>query len=553
MNVVEQTTAAFLARGRDRWIAAAAVFAAVFAYRFLSYTGFPNDHFVYLARAQQMLLGAWPVRDFVDPGFPLMYLTSASGLTLFGHNLLGEAVIVFGGFAAAAAMSFGLVRAVAGSTVVAAFAVTLQALAYPRSYSYPKLPLHALAIALCWAYLARPTRARRAGLAALVAVAALFRPDHGIVIALASLVAILWADSRPAPARAKTALGFAATAAAFVLPWFIFLQNTTGLAAYARSVIGFTSTKADVGRMGWPSFRLDALVTGQNAEAFLYYLFVLLPFVGAVVLLRRGTAAAPMPDAAGRLWTVIILAACVNATLLRNPLSNRLGDVAVPQTILAAWLLPAAWRTLRASRPPGRLALRTGVAAVVALLTLSVVEFGDTADRLDSIGPLRPGALARRAATVTRALRDIDTFFGIPTETPLAPLPLVTYLRACTQPDDRVMYVGYAPETYFFARRGFAAGQVVFEGTYYTSPEEQALMLSRLRREQAPVIAMPDENAADFRDKLDAVAAYIDANYARAGTIDLPGDRRGDVFLDRRRASAGVYAPLGWPCFARTD
>ena len=42
------------------------------------------------------------------------------------------------------------------------------------------------------------------------------------------------------------------------------------------------------------------------------------------------------------------------------------------------------------------------------------------------------------------------------------------------------MYIGYAPQAYFFARRGFAAGQVVFEGKYYTSEEEQALMLRRL-------------------------------------------------------------------------
>jgi len=94
---------------------------------------------------------------------------------------------------------------------------------------------------------------------------------------------------------------------------------------------------------------------------------------------------------------------------------------------------------------------------------------------------------------------------------------------------------------------------VVFEGTYYTSPEEQALMLRRLRGEQVPVIAVPEENAAEFRRQLGELAAYVDSNYERAGTIDLPGNRRGDVFLDRRRGSAGVYEPLGWPCFAAAE
>ena len=33
-----------------------------------------DDHFVMLARAQQVLYGDWPVRDFEDPGQPLFYL-----------------------------------------------------------------------------------------------------------------------------------------------------------------------------------------------------------------------------------------------------------------------------------------------------------------------------------------------------------------------------------------------------------------------------------------------------------------------------------------------
>ena len=52
-----------------------AVAAAIF--RVLTMSGFSNDHFVILTPAAQMLLGEWPVRDFVDPGMPLMYGMSA--------------------------------------------------------------------------------------------------------------------------------------------------------------------------------------------------------------------------------------------------------------------------------------------------------------------------------------------------------------------------------------------------------------------------------------------------------------------------------------------
>ena len=541
---------------RYAWPSAAVVFVAVFAFRFLSFTGFPNDHFVYVARAQQILLDAWPVRDFVDPGFPLMYVASAAGLIVFGHNLLGEAVLVFGGFAAAAALSYGLARAAAGSAWVAVGAVALQAFAHPRSLSYPKLPLHALAIAMCWAYLARPTPARRVALAALTAIAFLLRPDHGAVTGLMALGAVVWAERGPLALRTKAALGLAAATMAFLLPWAIFVQRTTGLGAQVQSLLGFTSGKVELGRMGWPTFSIDqteawpGLTTEQNTESFLYYTFLLLPIVGAVVLLRRRAAAAPMPDAARRLLVVIVLAVWVDATLLRNPLANRLAVVAVPHTILAAWLVPAAWWALGGSPVLVRVAGRAAVAAGVGLLTLAVVQFGRTLERLDRISPLELGALAERATAVTHALRDIEASKGVPGGDALAPAPLIVYLRQCTEPDDRVLYLGYAPQTYFFAHRGFAGGQVVFEGTYYSSQEEQNLTLRRLRRERVPVVALPDENAGHFRRTFGAVAAYVDANYARAGTIDLPGDRRGDVFLDRKRIPVGRYEPLGWPCFA---
>ena len=40
------------------------LFAATLAWRFLTFTGFSNDHYAHLALAQQMLLGDRPVRDF---------------------------------------------------------------------------------------------------------------------------------------------------------------------------------------------------------------------------------------------------------------------------------------------------------------------------------------------------------------------------------------------------------------------------------------------------------------------------------------------------------
>jgi len=57
---------------------ASIVFVLVAALRFLALSGFPDDHYVHLAGAQQMLYGEWPSRDFVDLGAPLSYAISAA-------------------------------------------------------------------------------------------------------------------------------------------------------------------------------------------------------------------------------------------------------------------------------------------------------------------------------------------------------------------------------------------------------------------------------------------------------------------------------------------
>ena len=70
-------------------------------------------------------------------------------------------------------------------------------------------------------------------------------------------------------------------------------------------------------------------------------------------------------------------------------------------------------------------------------------------------------------------------------------------------------------------------------------------------RERVPIIAIRDEPAPVFRGTFNAIAAYIDTNYVRAGTIGLPGDQHEGVFVDRRLVPEGVYEPLGFPCFTR--
>src|SRR6185503_1619207 len=170
--------------------AAAIVFALVASLRFLSLTGFPDDHYVHLAGAQQMLHGEWPSRDFVDLGAPLTYAISAAAQRIFGERQLTEGLLMACAFGLGAVLTLRAGMVLTGSVILGVAAALLELLVYPRTYSYPKMVLYAAAaLAFVW-YAARPSVARIVGLAALAACAALVRHDHGLYIGIASVVAV---------------------------------------------------------------------------------------------------------------------------------------------------------------------------------------------------------------------------------------------------------------------------------------------------------------------------------------------------------------------------
>lgn len=70
----------------------AALFVALFCYR-LATAAIANDDYLHLSTAQQVLLGAVPVRDFLDPGELLFYSTSAAAQAVLGRSMLSEVLL----------------------------------------------------------------------------------------------------------------------------------------------------------------------------------------------------------------------------------------------------------------------------------------------------------------------------------------------------------------------------------------------------------------------------------------------------------------------------
>lgn len=441
-------------KGLARASAIAIAFVAAAGFRFLGLrNGFPNDHFVHLAGAQQILLGDWPTRDFVDPGLPLMFALSAAAERVFGTSLFAEGVLVALAFGAGAAFTVAAVARLTGSTLLGLLAATFEVAVFPRTYGYPKILIYSAAIWLVGRYAARPTPPWRWAMIALVAVAFLFRHDHGLFICAAGLCAVMLAPADGAGFR--RGLLFAVASFAVVLPYLLFVQVQTGLWPYLQTGIEFSQREAAREGHVWPNLFLP----GAH-EARLLYEFHLLPIAAALVLMARRRT----PEALELLTQVapiVVVALLVNAAFLRDPLNTRLPDAVVPAVILGAWLIAQAWHA------PRRRWVLTAVAAVaVAVMGTSVIAVGHTAEELDRAG-LMAGYRRIPERFRERRAQLVDRFSEsqIPNHAIQQLIPFFRYVARCTSPGDRILNLGYLPDLPVFARRGFAGG-LSFFGAY---------------------------------------------------------------------------------------
>lgn len=229
-----------------------------FIYRYLTYRGFNNDHYVHLARARQMLLGDLPIRDFLEPGLPLVSVLSAVLQAIFGRTLIPEAVLSFGCLGAAAALTCWIIIRLTGSYSIACVMTMLQILILPRSYSYPKMLLYPIAVMAIARYARGASTANAAILAAVTVISFLMRYDHGLYIAAgcaAAVIAVHWTSGWTRVARAVAKYGV--VTALMLSPYLMYIQWATGLPSYVRDVIAFNRMEAEHYPVRLPTFTFE--------------------------------------------------------------------------------------------------------------------------------------------------------------------------------------------------------------------------------------------------------------------------------------------------------
>ena len=524
----------------QRWLLTAlAVLLVTAGFRFLTLTGFPNDHFTTLTPAWQMAAtGDLPIADFQDQGHPLMVVLSALMQALAGPTLLSEAILVVLAFGIAAVLTLFLVRDLTGSLLLAVSAVAFEVAIYPRTYSYPKILLYAAAFLVFQRYVARPTHGGLAAMAVTIAVAFLFRHDHGLLLGFGgALTVALATPSEARRARLRRVGILTLSVAMLLLPFLIYVQMSEGLWLYVRTGIEFSRREATHSTPAWPSFAAESRPYGVLIS--IYHALPWIAAAAAFALSKRGNS----DPIVARIVPIAAVAVLVNLTFLRDPPVTRIPDPIVPAVVLGAWLMKQVQAsTYRPLLLPVALAL-VGAAAWATVLA------GNTAEQIDRMSLTSLGSVTERVAERTSELRARFGAHQIPTHTVAAMAPFFGYLDRCSLETDRLLTAGFLPEVPYFARRAFAGGQYVFMFGYFASADNQRQVVERLRHQQVPFILVPSNYAKDFDQDFPMVQAYVAQRYELLTTLDVDEHLTVTVLVAHTRPQGSPDSETGWPCF----
>lgn len=520
------------------WLSATALAITTGAIRYLNITGFSNDHYLHLAGAQQLLLGEWPTRDFVDLGAPLMFVTSAGMQWLLGRTLFAEAVLV--------AVMFGVT---AGALVVAGWrlsrslavgmaASSLSIIAFPRPYGYPKLLFFVIVPLLIWSWMRQPTARRLAAIAIAVSIAFLFRHDIGVYLAIAALAGIGFTPSEHPEGNWLRIAIFAGIGAVCLIPYFWYVQMHGGLLTYFQESLAFSQREADRTKLtAWP--------IGLGAEARLFYLFRVLPFVALAWLTARWKRGWSLDDLMG--VPLAVGAVFAEAAFVRDPLSARLPDVIVPVALVGAWLAGRAMalptRAVRVASI-GVVSLVAGIAAVSLAATSNAGEQLSRTNLWLGIGEIPRVFRARTQQLVARFDQT-----QVPDVRVVSMLPFFEYLDRCTTPRHRLLVTGNAPELYVYAQRPFAAGQPMFIEGYFQSERAQQLQLDRMAKQVVAFVLVLSDQFDDWRKGFPRLQSFVDARFRALTDVHIDATRSVRVLVHAGLPPTRVDLSTGWPCY----
>jgi hypothetical protein len=231
-------------------------------------------------------------------------------------------------------------------------------------------------------------------------------------------------------------------------------------------------------------------------------------------------------------------------TLVRASPDSRLGDIAALTAVLLAWIV---WRVWSLHGWPGRV-IKAMAVVMLALTVSSAVTYGRVVTRLGGFGVDGPTNLVRRFFGVggLYGTRPLD-LYAPPGATGLASLS--RWLNECTGEAERVSIIGFEPQVFFLAERGFAGGLAFYDLGWNSSERDQALTIERWSHQRVPVILAMESEWDSFSRDYPRVRGWIDEHYEVLQQSAFGGGKPLTVLTLKSATAVRTHEATGLPCF----
>jgi hypothetical protein len=523
---------------------AVAIGVAGFGFTILSSNRLTNDHYMHLAYAQQVLLGDVPGRDFVDPGMPLMFSLSAAVQHLW-PGPFSEAVLDSALLGLAASFTFLMVGRVAGSGLAGAAAAVMQVCLVPRLYAYPKILVPAATLWAFEAYIRRPSAWSRLALVVVLGLSMLLRHDLGAFAFLAVTAGIVVGRGSDWKWAAREVLCVWVGVFLTITPYLVLVQLSEGLAENLREGIEFSKGEAHQLLLPWarPPHVIASSADNAGVVVLYYAAYALIP-VGLAVFASTWRLTA-RPAAV----TAIVLLACYCLIIMRHPLDARIPDLGAVLAVVGTLVTLESVRQLR-ERITVPLARATATTVVLLFAVWPLHAGWQIAGVPARITETRVADGFEKVTERVSALAAVGSQWPWTWYWPAGDMPpVVDYIASCTEPTDRILVTWFAPEYYFFSRRGFAAGHATFSpGAAFVTERDVAKMVERMQVERVPLVLRNESTHEAFASAYPALDALLDANYDWFAHFTLRDESIVRVGSRRGLSAHSQFGPLGWPC-----
>jgi hypothetical protein len=120
----------------------------------------------------------------------------------------------------------------------------------------------------------------------------------------------------------------------------------------------------------------------------------------------------------------------------------------------------------------------------------------------------------------------------------------IRYLHDCSRPGDRLLVMGSTPfDISYYAERPIAGGHLFWHQRWRDDPAREARALAQLMAAPVPFVYSTTDPVLDDLAAYPRVLAYVKAHYVE------PAGAEGRLLVDSRLQPAGLFQPMGWPCF----